>query len=90
MIEAGYIVYSPLTMTHPIDIQMSADGETQGSSFWVAFDEAFMQHCAAIVVLTTPGWQESRGVEREIAFFEQHARPVVYADPSWFGIHRID
>ena len=86
MIERGYIVYSPLTMTHPIDIQMSADGQTQGSDFWVAFDEAFMAHCAAITVLTTMGWQQSRGVAREIEYFEQLGRPIVYAKPAWFGL----
>ncbi len=86
MIERGYIVYSPLTMTHPIDVQMSADGETQGSDYWVAFDEAFMEHCAAIVVLMTSGWDRSRGVAREVAYFEQRGRIQVFADPTWFGI----
>lgn len=86
LIEQGYIVYSPLTMTHPIDVQMSADGETQGSDYWVAFDEAFMEHCAAIVVLMTSGWAQSRGVAREVGFFEQRARHIIYADPRWFGI----
>lgn len=86
MIEQGYIVYSPLSMTHPIDVQMSADGETQGSDYWVAFDEAFMEHCAAIVVVMTSGWNQSRGVAREIAFFEQRERRVVYANPGWFGL----
>src|SRR4051794_32448326 len=68
LIRRGLIVYSPITMTHPIDLILAEDGATLGSEYWVAFDESFMIHCSEIVVLTIPGWERSSGVRREIKF----------------------
>lgn len=68
LIEQKRIVFSPLTMTHPIDLVLNEDGATLGSDYWVSFDEAFMEFCTEIYVLTLPGWEKSRGVKREIAF----------------------
>jgi hypothetical protein len=56
LVENMTIVYSPLTMTHPIDVRMNHD---PGSDFWVSFDETFMKHCKEIYVLQLPGWKES-------------------------------
>src|SRR2546428_10466425 len=42
LIGQGLIVYSPLTITHPIDLVLAREGETLGSDYWVRFDEAFM------------------------------------------------
>ena len=83
LVEDGKIVYSPLTMTHPIDIRM---GKNPDSAFWVAFDEAFMAHCSRIVVLKLPGWDGSSGVEREIEYFKQKGIAAEWLEPSDFGI----
>lgn len=80
------IVFSPITMTHPIDIALSRDGETLGSEFWVKFDEAFMHFCVNISVLMLPGWEESSGVNREIEFFKERNVNPVYLDPREFGV----
>lgn len=83
LIEAEHIVYSPLTMTHPIDLRMAND---PGSDYWVAFDEAIMQHCSAIYILKLPGWDQSSGVRREIEFFKEQGIQPVYLSPSEYGI----
>lgn len=84
MIEKEKLIYSPLTMTHPIDIRMLHD---PGSDFWVDFDEAFMGHCSSMVVLKLPGWEKSSGLKREIKFFEDLGLPVEYIDPRDVGIN---
>jgi hypothetical protein len=86
LIERRYVVYSPLTMTHPIDIELAEEGESLGSEYWVAFDEAFMACCCAMIVLQTPGWQQSKGVRYEMDYFTARGRPVIFAAPSEFGI----
>lgn len=78
MIERGELVYSPLTMTHPIDLVLAEDGATMGSNYWVRYDEAFMSFCTKIVVLKLPGWQASSGVKREIEFFRAAGCPIEY------------
>ena len=87
LIEEGKFVYSPLTMTHPIDIRMKHD---PGSDFWVDFDETFMEHCSSMMVLMLPGWDESSGLKREIKFFESRKLPVEYLEPSEVGIDDVD
>jgi Domain of unknown function (DUF1937) len=86
LIRAKRIIYSPITMTHPIDLVMAGNNSTLGSEFWVSFDEAFMEHCSEIVVLTLPGWKDSSGVSREIAYFEHRGISPLYESPDKFGI----
>lgn len=83
LIEREEIVYSPLTMTHPIDVRMKHD---PGSAFWVALDETFMGFCDRILVLKLPGWDESSGVKHEIEFFRNRGIEAEWAEPIDFGI----
>jgi hypothetical protein len=78
LIRRGYIVYSPITMTHPIDLILAGDLETLGSQYWVSFDEAFMEACSEILVLQVDGWSESVGIRREIEHFVV-AKPMLTA-----------
>lgn len=78
LIEQGHIIYSPITMTHPIDVVLAEDTQTLGSDYWVQFDEAFMAVCAEIVVLQVEGWDQSRGIQREIEYFQMQGRPVTF------------
>ena len=77
-----FVVYSPITMTHPMDVLMNEDGGTLGSDYWVRFDEAFMEHCSMMYILTVDGWFESRGIKRETHFFRSRLRPVEYLSPA--------
>lgn len=86
LINLQRVIYSPITMTHPIDLVLADDGSTLGSEFWGAFDEAFMGLCSAISVLTLPGWQESSGVKREIAHFAARGVVPEYLPPEDIGI----
>jgi hypothetical protein len=81
LIRAGHIVYSPITMTHPIDIVLAGESNTLGSDYWVAFDEAFMDMCSEMVVIRLDGWERSNGIRREIAYFTDCKKPIRYVDP---------
>lgn len=80
LIRAGHIVYSPITMTHPIDMVLAGASKTLGSDYWVAFDEAFMEMCTEMVVIRLEGWERSNGIRREIAYFTDHKKPIRYMD----------
>lgn len=82
LIKEGFVVLSPVTMTHPIDKLLAGNDATLGSDFWVQFDEAFMSVCSELVVLRADGWQTSSGVLREIAFFEERGLPIRYIEPQ--------
>jgi hypothetical protein len=77
LVKQGVIVFSPITMTHPLDVALA--GETSlGSEFWVKFDEAFMDVCYEMIILKVDGWEESSGIRREMDFFEQEGKPISY------------
>lgn len=76
LIHRGFYVYSPITMTHPIDIVMAVEDETMGSDYWVNFDKAFMDVCSEMIILTISGWRESRGIKREIDYFKASDKPI--------------
>jgi hypothetical protein len=76
LISAGRIVFSPLTMTHPIDLLLAEHDSTLGSDYWVKFDEAFMDFCSEIAVLMLDGWEQSSGIARELRYFRDKGRPV--------------
>ena len=81
LIRSGRIVFSPITMTHPIDMVLAGASNTLGSDYWVAFDEAFMEMCSEMVVIQLDGWDRSSGIQREIAFFTDRKKPIRYMDP---------
>jgi hypothetical protein len=77
-IRQGRVVYSPITMTHPIDMVLAGAANTLGSDYWVAFDEAFMDMCSEMVVIQLDGWQQSNGIKREITYFKERRKPIRY------------
>lgn len=89
LIHEGKFVYSPITMTHPIDLVMAAEGDTMGSDYWCDFDEAFMSVCSEMMILVIPGWDESRGIKREAQFFSARGKPVRYLVPADAGGYEV-
>jgi hypothetical protein len=81
LVRRGRIVYSPITMTHPIDAMLAGDSNTLGSDYWVAFDEAFMEICSEMVVIKLDGWNDSEGVQREINYFTARKKVITYIAP---------
>jgi hypothetical protein len=86
LIEQQLVVFSPVTMTHPIDRILAREGGTLGSAYWLKFDLSFLEVCAELFVLMLPGWKESSGVRREIGFFESRGLPIRYLNSKDYGI----
>lgn len=82
LIREGHIVYSPITMTHPIDVVLAGTTATLGSDYWVSFDEAFMDACSEMVVLKGEGWDKSSGIRREMEYFKEQGKPVRFISPN--------
>ena len=81
LIKRGRIVFSPVTMTHPLDAVLAGSQNTLGTEFWTSFDEAFMEFCGEMIILRLDGWRESAGIRREQAFFESKGRAISFMDP---------
>lgn len=84
---AGYRVYSPIVSNHHLSTVFHVDKPFWADpdalhSYWMAKDRPFMQHAAALVVLRCQGWDTSRGIAEEIAFFENAKKPIYILDPG--------
>lgn len=52
------------------------------------WNEAVMDRCDVLIVVCWPGWQESDGIAREVAYFEKLRRPIYDCDPVTLTLTR--
>jgi len=73
----GDIVFSPIAHSHHIHLLADLPGDWQ---FWEKYDRAFIEWCDVVTVLMLDGWQESRGVQAEIAIAGKAGKRIVYLE----------
>ncbi len=73
----GNVVFSPIAHGHFIVSQIGVS-LPQDFDFWIKQDLSILIHCDVLMVFTLEGWEESRGVQEEIAFANDNGIPVVY------------
>lgn len=76
LIRQGYFVFSPIAHSHPIAVH--GDLDKLDHKLWLEQDERIMDAAAGLIVLRMPGWQHSKGVLSEIAYFERAKKPIRY------------
>ena len=87
MMREGVHVFSPISHTHPIALA----GELRWDwGYWKAYDQAMLRACGKLVVLMQDGWQESLGVQAEIALAAEIGVPVEYMDGKRAVYVRLD
>lgn len=75
LMKAGHYVFSPISHSHPVCHHIA--GSALDHDFWLAQDISFLRHWAeAVIVNTIDGWQESRGIAREIEIAEEIGLPI--------------
>jgi nucleoside 2-deoxyribosyltransferase len=80
LMQSGVTVYSPIAHTHPIAVHGKID--PLDLSIWLPFDEAMMERCDTLIVAHLDGWDQSRGIAHEVAFFERAGKPIFDLDPG--------
>jgi len=78
LIGQGHLVFSPIAHSHGI-AQQGLPGDWE---FWQRHDRRMLEACDRLVVLTLPGWRESRGVQAEVAIARKLGKPVGYLAPD--------
>lgn len=85
MLEYGIVAFSPITYSHPLSPYMSPRDSDEEHMFWMDVDRGFMRRCDALVVLQLEGWEDSKGVTEELAFFRWARKPVYFLNhPTLF------
>ena len=77
MIQNRILVFSPVAYGHVV----ASYGLPLDWTFWEPFDQAFLELCSEVWVLTLDGWQESKGVQAEITIAQKLNKPVVWVAP---------
>lgn len=70
----GNIVFSPISMSHPIASQCDLPGDWE---FWKKLDEAFIEWCDEMHVVCLPEWEKSKGVQAEMKIAKMMGKPIV-------------
>ena len=77
LIGCGFAVISPISQSHPIAVQCNLGGTFET---WEDIDYNIILRCDMVIVFCQYGWQDSVGVQKEIAFALQNNIPVIYID----------
>jgi len=76
LMKQGYIVFSPIAHSHAVETYGMPGNET--GDFWLDQDLEFVKRSDKVLVLMLPGWEYSRGVQREVTFANKNNIPVEY------------
>ena len=76
LMMSGYLVFSPLSHSHPISEHCDVDPCDNG--FWLRQDLWILKFCDELHILCLPGWDESKGIKAEIEYAESKGIGVVY------------
>ena len=80
LMQAGNLVFSPISHSHPIALQCKLPGE---HAYWRAWNRSFIEAWADELYVITEynrnilPWLESTGVQYEIELADQLGKPVV-------------
>lgn len=72
LMRAGYVVFSPISHSHPI----AKYGLPDDVEFWRRQDAIFLEMSTELIVVCVEGWRESVGVQHEIAEARRSGLPV--------------
>jgi nucleoside 2-deoxyribosyltransferase len=74
LIRSGKSVYSPIAHTHPI-CRYGLPGDWR---FWQPHDRQYIEMCDEMAVFMLEGWEESEGIQAEIAIARELGKPVTF------------
>ena len=77
--EAGVTVFSPIVQFHTLYPYTTLDPLDWRA--WQRHNEGFMGVARGAVIYMDGGWEQSAGVQAEIAWFKHHHRRVVFMQP---------
>lgn len=71
----GHTVFSPISHSHPIADYL--DREIANWDFWMEQDLPFVDWCDEVWIYALPGWEESKGIKREMEYALNNSKPIM-------------
>lgn len=75
----GFNLLEPIGSGHPIATKYDLP---QGYEYWMQRDRLMIERSDGVIVLTIPGWAESKGVTDEVKYAKELGKPVYYLNPA--------
>lgn len=76
LMNKGYAVFCPIAHSHAIEV--SSMEKVMDGDWWLKQDFAILEHVDELHVYQMPGWQDSYGVQAEIAYADNLGIPIKY------------
>jgi len=73
------MVFSPISHSHPMTVEIP--DMPINFEYYREFNEFMLSLSKKLIVLTLPGWKESKGVKSEIAYAQKEGIQIEYASP---------
>lgn len=78
--RAGIKHFCPITVAHEISARSGI--KPKDHDFWMTVDHLFMERAYGLVVVGMEGWEVSRGIAEERAYFGAAEKPIYFLDPA--------
>ncbi|WP_219219362.1 DUF1937 family protein [Variovorax boronicumulans] len=76
IVKTGCAVFSQVSMSHPINGELTGLDKAGIGKLWAPVDQVFMDAMEELIVIDAPGWKDSAGVAREMQIFKDRGCPV--------------
>lgn len=80
LMKRGLFIFAPIPHSHAIAKVGRLD--KTDADFWEWADRPFVERSDALIVAMMEGWEDSRGVQHEVASFLIANKPVIYVEPD--------
>lgn len=80
LMEGGVLVFSPIAHSHSIVQETNLDPHDE--DLWLGLDLRILRHCDRLVVVTLPGWEQSKGVQIEMDEAQRLGIPIFFVPPD--------
>lgn len=87
MMASGDLIVCPAVMNHEALDLLRGTTDAPGTAYWRDLEQRLASASDDLVILTLRGWDQSRGVAREIALFEAAGKPVRLRPPQAATLH---
>jgi len=77
--KQGRIIFAPISAWHHLARKYKLPGTFE---YWLKLDEEFIKASKKLLIITLPGWRESKGVTGEIKLAEKYNVPIGYINPK--------
>ncbi len=85
LVKQGFNILAPITYGHPLTTQGSVNAIDE--KIWYPLNDAFLHKSDCLLVARMTGHQSSKGIAREIRYFEMVGKPLYFIHPETLEVY---